>query len=345
MASTYSTNLAIELIGTGDQAGTWGVTTNTNLGTLIEQAISGYVTQAVATGTDTTITIPNGATGVARNMYIELTGTGGTNTNLIVPANKKLYFIFNNTASGQVTVKVTGQTGVSVPNKAKIILVSNGTDVVDATNYIGNISAASGNITVLTSASATITNLTSTSATITTLTGTSATITNITSTSATVGKLIASVDSEFTSTGALTISKGTAGQQPGSPVTGMLRYNTTSNEFEGYSGSSPSWKSVGGSAISNDTSTATDLYPSFLAATTGTAQNIYTSNSRLLYKPSTGEFKALAPVATNGIIVNSSSMSVSYTIAAGTNGFTVGPFTVNSGVTLTVASGQRHIVI
>jgi hypothetical protein len=170
MASTYSTNLAIELIGTGDQAGSWGNTTNTNLGTLIEQAISGYVTQAVSTGTDTTITIPNGATGVARNMYIELTGTGGASTNLIVPANKKLYFIFNNTSSGQVTVKVSGQTGVSVPNKAKIILVSNGTDVVDATNYIGNISAASANITVLTSASATITNLIATSASITTLT-------------------------------------------------------------------------------------------------------------------------------------------------------------------------------
>ncbi len=340
MASTYSTNLAIELIGTGDQAGTWGVTTNTNLGTLIEQAISGYVTQAVATGTDTTISIPNGATGVARNMYIELTGTGGTNTNLIVPANKKLYFIFNNTASGQVTVKVSGQTGVSVPNKAKIILVSNGTDIVDATNYVT--SATIGNITAT---SGTITTLTSTSATITTFTSSSGTITNLIATTASVAKLTATADSEFTSTGALLISKGTAGQQPGTPVTGMLRYNTTSNEFEGYSGSSPSWKSVGGSAISNDTSTATDLYPSFLAATTGTAQNIYTSNARLLYKPSTGEFKALAPVATNGIIVNSSSMSVSYTIAAGSNGFTVGPFTVNSGVTLTVTSGQRHIVI
>ena len=135
MSSTYSTNLAIELIGTGDQAGNWGSTTNTNLGTLLEQAISGYVTQAVSTGTDTTITIPNGASGVARNMFIELTGTGGTNTNLVVPSNKKLYFIYNN-ASGAVTVKVSGQTGVSVPVGAKVSLVSNGTDVVTATNYM-----------------------------------------------------------------------------------------------------------------------------------------------------------------------------------------------------------------
>lgn len=139
MSSTYSTNLALELIGTGDQAGNWGSTTNTNLGTLIEQAISGYVTQAVVTGTDTTITIPNGASGVARNMFIELTGTGGASTNLIVPTNKKLYFIYNNTSSGQVTVKVTGLTGVSVPNGAKMLLVCNGTDVVNATNYMATI--------------------------------------------------------------------------------------------------------------------------------------------------------------------------------------------------------------
>jgi hypothetical protein len=145
MSSTYSTNLAIELIGTGDQAGNWGSTTNTNLGTLIEQAISGYVTQGVITGTDTVITIPNGATGVARNMFIELTGTGGASTNLIVPTNKKLYFIYNN-ASGAVTVKVSGLTGVSVPAGAKMILVSNGTDVVSAENYIVSLTAGSATV-------------------------------------------------------------------------------------------------------------------------------------------------------------------------------------------------------
>ena len=147
MASTYSTNLAFELPGTGDQAGTWGITNNTNIGTLIEQAISGYVTQAVSTGTDTTITIPNGSSGVARNMTIELTGTGGTNTNLIVPANRKLYFIFNNTSSGQVTVKVSGQTGVSVPNGQKMVLVCNGTDVVTAVTYAASMSLGSLTVT------------------------------------------------------------------------------------------------------------------------------------------------------------------------------------------------------
>lgn len=136
MSSTYSTNLALELIGTGDQAGNWGATTNVNLGTLLEQAISGYVTQAITDGADTTITIPNGASGVARNMFIECTGTLSAARNLIVPANKKLYFIYNNTTGGYaVTVKVSGQTGVSVANGTKVVLVSNGTDIVSATSY------------------------------------------------------------------------------------------------------------------------------------------------------------------------------------------------------------------
>ena len=146
MATTYSTNLGIALPGSGEQSGTWGVTTNTNLGTLIEQAVSGYETQAITDGSDTTITIPNGATGVARNMYLELTGTLTANRNLIVPTNKKLYFIYNNTTGGYaVTVKVSGQTGVSVPNGKKVVLTSNGTDVVLAINHL--IGTVTGDVT------------------------------------------------------------------------------------------------------------------------------------------------------------------------------------------------------
>ena len=146
MASTYSTNLAFELMGTGDQSGTWGNTTNTNVGTLIEQAISGYVTQAITDGADTTITIPNGATGVARNMYIEMNGTITATRNMVVPANRKLYYIYNNTVGGfAVTVKVSGQTGVSVPNGKRMTLVCNGTDVIESINYHATIAAGAFN--------------------------------------------------------------------------------------------------------------------------------------------------------------------------------------------------------
>ena len=149
----------------------------------------------------------------------------------------------------------------------------------------------------------------------------------------------------FSGTGAFTAPKGTTLEQPGSSVTGMIRYNTTTNQFEGYSGASPAWKSIGGSALSNDTSTASDLYPTFSSATTGTAENLYTSNAKLLYKPSTGELKVSAPVASNGIVINNTAVSASYTIATGSNGLSVGPITVNSGITVTVSSGQRWLVL
>jgi hypothetical protein len=161
---------------------------------------------------------------------------------------------------------------------------------------------------------------------------------------ATFTTLTATADSSFTSTGALLISKGTTGQQPGSAVTGMMRYNSTTNQFEGYSGASPAWKSIGGSALSNDTSTASNLYPVFAGATTGTAENLYTGNAFLLYKPSTGEFQARVPVASNGIVVNSQTVATSYTIAAGFSGMSAGPITVASGQAVTVSSGSRWVI-
>lgn len=128
--ATYSTNLRLTLLATGEGAGTWGDTANTNMGTLLEQAISGYETQALTSGTTLTLTIPdNGASAVARNMYLEFTGDGST---VIVPSNKKLYFVYNNCSSGTITMKVAGQTGVTVANGQKQILVSNGTDIVEA---------------------------------------------------------------------------------------------------------------------------------------------------------------------------------------------------------------------
>ena len=157
--------------------------------------------------------------------------------------------------------------------------------------------------------------------------------------------LSASSDSSFTSTGAVLISKGTTLQQPGTPATGMIRYNTTTSQFEGYSGSTPAWKSIGGSALSNDTSTASTLYPVFAGATTGTAENLYTSNAKLLYKPSTGELSASIPRASNGIFVNTATVSTSYTVATGDNAMSAGVITIANGVTVTVSDGSRWTVI
>jgi len=139
MASTYSTNLGIELIGSGEQSGTWGTTTNNNLGTLLEQAICGYGAAAVTTGNTTTITMPNGASGTARNMVISVTGTGGASTVLAVPDSKtKIYTIFNG-ATGAITVRTVSGSGISVPTSTKAILYCDGTNVVDAVNYFSSL--------------------------------------------------------------------------------------------------------------------------------------------------------------------------------------------------------------
>ena len=144
--ATYSTNLGLTLLATGEGAGTWGNTTNTNLGTLLEQSISGYEVQSLTSGTTLTLTIPNGASGVARNMYLEFTGNGST---VIVPSNKKLYFVFNNCSSGTISFKVAGQTGVSIPKGSKQILVSNGTDITAAvTNLTGETGSSNTNLGV-----------------------------------------------------------------------------------------------------------------------------------------------------------------------------------------------------
>ena len=101
----------------------------------------------------------------------------------------------------------------------------------------------------------------------------------------------------FGGTGAITVPAGTQAQRPAVPTTGMFRFNSDTVRFEGYNGTA--WASVGGPAISNDTTTSTDVYPAFLNATSGTAANIYTSNAKLLYNPSTGEFKSPGLAATN----------------------------------------------
>lgn len=135
MASTYSTNLKVELIATGEQSGTWGATTNTNLGTLLEEAVVGYVTQAVTDGAATVLTIPNGVSSNGRNYVIELTGVLTAARTVEVPAVDKPYVFFNNTTGGfAVTVKVSGQTGVTIANGKKAVVYTNSTDVVEVVN-------------------------------------------------------------------------------------------------------------------------------------------------------------------------------------------------------------------
>jgi hypothetical protein len=132
MPTVYTSNLALALPATGELSGTWGSVVNSNITNMLDEALGYQI--FTATGGSDTLTIPDGTTGVARSIYIQLNGTGGGTVN-VPTAKTKMYFVFNNTVSA-ITFKVTGQTGVSIPAAAKIALVSNGTDIIVAENYL-----------------------------------------------------------------------------------------------------------------------------------------------------------------------------------------------------------------
>jgi|Laugresbdmm110dd_1035094.scaffolds.fasta_scaffold03640_3 hypothetical protein len=137
MASTFSP-LKIELITTGEQSGTWGITTNTNLGTAIEEAITGTADVAFSSA-DVTLTLTDtNATQTARNLRLNLTGTSGGARNLIVPAIEKQYIV-NNGLADAVTVKNASGTGVAVPAGKTMLVFNNATNVVDVTTYLSSL--------------------------------------------------------------------------------------------------------------------------------------------------------------------------------------------------------------
>jgi len=144
MASTYS-DLKIELIGTGDQTGTWGTTTNNNFSVAISEAITGSADVAFSSA-DVTVTLTDTAAAqTARNLRLNLTGTSGGVRNLILGSNcqiEKLYLI-NNGLADAVTVKNTTGTGIAVAAGKSMFVYNNGTNVVDAITHLSSLTLGS----------------------------------------------------------------------------------------------------------------------------------------------------------------------------------------------------------
>jgi hypothetical protein len=138
MASSFS-DLGIELMATGENAGTWGDKTNTNL-QIVEKAIGGYVEKAVTSGGTTALTITDGdateSTSVARHAVIKLTGTITGNSIVTVPDSIEKVYIVTNGTSGAYTVqfKTASGTGITfgVSEKTTRLVYSDGTNIVDA---------------------------------------------------------------------------------------------------------------------------------------------------------------------------------------------------------------------
>ena len=139
MASTYS-DLKIELIGTGDQTGTWGLTTNNNFQFAVEEAITGSADVTFADA-DQVLTLTNTNTSqTARNLRLNLIGAVSAARNLTVPAIKKFYIV-NNNLTYNITVKCTGgvDTGVIVPAGTATFLFNVGTYMVNAISYLSTL--------------------------------------------------------------------------------------------------------------------------------------------------------------------------------------------------------------
>jgi hypothetical protein len=147
MPSTYSTDLRIELIATGEQSGTWGITTNSNLGTILEDAISALASVSVISANQA-LTAFNGAADQARCAALSLTTTTAANFAIYVPPVTKLYVVTNpsgytatvycSTVLGNTTA---AGTGVAIPTGKSVLLRADGTNVVEQLNHVvGNFS-------------------------------------------------------------------------------------------------------------------------------------------------------------------------------------------------------------
>lgn len=206
MATSYSNNLRLNLIGTGDQAGVWGVTTNTNLGTLLEAAVAGVVSVPV-TSTSQALTAYNGAADQSRQAVVVLTGTPGGAATVYIPPATKIYIIKNSTdqvvtisaATALNGTTATGGTTVAIPINKTVFLACDATNVVDALTYTASDFQAGG--------------------------------------SGTFGG-----NGSFGGTGSLRLPTGTTGQRSGTGI----RYNTTTGTYEGYNTNTATWGEIGG---------------------------------------------------------------------------------------------------
>ena len=324
MANTYSSSLRLIIQQDGTNQGTWGGYTNTNIATLLEQAVAGIGNITVSGSSNYTLTSTNGASDEARNAVLNITGTLTAAINIICPTASKTYIVKNGTTGGYaVTLKTSAGTGISVPNGETTTLYCDGTNVVRAlsglsgipgsfttlsasgtvsgtgfTNYlasppaIGGTAAASGAFTTLSASGAVsgtgFTNYLASPPAIGDTAAAAGTFTVLTATS----------DSSFTSTGALLLSKGTTAQRPAG-VAGKVRFNTTLTQFEGHNGTS--WGTIGG------------------GATGGGSDQVFYENSKTI--------------------------TTNYNITSGKCASSTGPITINSGVTVTIPSGSRWVIL
>lgn len=330
--ATYSTSLKLTLLANGEGAGTWGQTTNTNLGTLLEQAITG-VQSIVMTDANYTLSNNNGASDESRNAVLVVTGTNNAVRDIIAPLVNKQYLVVNNTTGGQ-SIRIRGSSGftVTIPNGSQIPVYCNGTNFFSAeSSYASGNFSVGGNLSVTgntNAAAATFTgnvaalNISTANVAATgtgafsgnvsalnistanvTATGSGAFTGNVSANNVTITTTLTGNNANLsgtvrmTSTGAVLVPTGTTAQRP-TAATGLFRFNSSLTRFEGYNGTS--WGTLGG-------------------ATGG-------GNDQIFYE-------------------NGQNVTTDYTIASTKNAMSAGPITIDTGATVTVDTGANWVIV
>ena len=340
MTSTYSTNLKLTLMGTGDQSGTWGDTTNTNLGTLLEEAVAGYTTQALTGGGPTALTIPDGTSSAGRNYVIEFTGTPtgslAADPHVVTVPNSvdKPYVFFNNTTSAfSGTGSISGTTltvTVASSGTIRIGMVITGTSVLSGTT----ISAFDG--------------------TGTGSTGTySVNLPQVVSSTAITGVGISLSIKTVSGTG-ITLAVG-------------KKANVYANSTNIVEIANAPVTEAGTQTLTNKTLAATTIIADLTMSGTGQIKVPASTTANRSASPASGMFRfntdnvkfegyngtawgTVGGGATGGgtdeiFIENGQTVTSNYTITASKNAGTFGPITVNSGVTVTVPSGSTWSIV
>lgn len=368
-AAGARTSLDVPSTSGSGASGTWGISVTGNSGTVTNGV---YTTGSYADPTWITSIagskVSGNISGQAGSVANALTAGTGISYSAGTTYDGSAAITINNSAPDQ-TVVLTGGTGISTSGTYPSFTITNTVPMTYPGAGIPNSTGTAWGTSYTTTGSGTVVALATSPSFTTPILGTpqsgnfsSGTFTwptfnqNTTGTASNVTGTVAILNG---GTGQTTKTAAFDALSPATTKGDLIVYNGTDNVrqavgADGYVLQADSTQTTGVKwaatatntiAISNDTSTASNLYPTFAAATSGSLSTIYTSNAKYLYKPSTGELTSEHFVAGNGIFVNSLTIDTSYTIAAGTSGMSAGPITVASGTTVTVSSGSRWVVV
>lgn len=320
MPSSYTTSLRLTLPATGELGGQWGNTVNTGITELLDSAVAG--TAAVTmTDADYTLTTANGSSDQSRAMFVTLSGTLSQARNVVCPTNSKLYFVTNSTTGGYaITFKTSAGTGISVPNGRRMVLYCDGTNVVDAvTNFsslkINNIDAV--NLSDTQTLSNKTINASAFNGSIGATTPSTGAFTNF------------SASGTFALTGdQVQVSEGGTGAS--TPTNAKINLEVITS-------------TTGSARLPSGTTGQRDGVPS--------AGFIRFNTSTVKFEGYTGSaWTSVGGGATGGgpdaiFVENGQTVTTNYTITTSNNAMSTGPITINSGITVTVPSGSRWVVL